>query len=123
MVALYSLQSMPYYDSARQEYGNILTINKPAEGPLKSITKQLRLNKLSPFETRNNLCPRPSCVIGITQINNSSELMCIDNLPDLFEFLINNGYTIDSSITKILQKSNVNIQGNTGGNLICMIQY
>jgi hypothetical protein len=49
--------------------------------------------------------------------------MCVENLPDLFEFLINNGYTIDNSITKILQKSNVNTPGNTGGNLICMIQY
>ena len=123
MVALYSLQSMPYYDSVRQEYGNISTINKVPDGPLKSITKQVRLNKLSPFETRNNLCPRPSCVVGITQINNSCELMCIDMLPELFEFLINNGYTIDSSITKILQKSNVNTQANMGGSLICMIQY
>jgi hypothetical protein len=101
----------------------MLTINKVPDGPLKSITKQVRLNKLSPFETRNNLCPRPSCVVGITQINNSCELMCIDMLPELFEFLINNGYTIDSSITKILQKSNVNTQSNMGGSLICMIQY
>jgi hypothetical protein len=119
MVVLYSLQSMPYYDSVRQEYGNILTINKPATGPLESITKQLRLNKLSPFETNNNLCPRPSCVIGITKIDCRCELMCIDDLPNLFEFLLNNGYTIDNSVTKILQKSNM----NTHGNLICMIQY
>ena len=45
--------------------------------------------------------------------------MCIDQLPLLFEFLMNNGYTIDTSITKIFQKSNVKMNGN----LICMIQY
>jgi hypothetical protein len=32
---------------------------------------------------------------------------------------VNNGYTIDTSVTKILQKTNVKMTGN----LICMIQY
>ena len=53
MVMLYSLESMPYYNSICQEYTNILTINKQATGPLKTITRQIRLNKLSPFETHN----------------------------------------------------------------------
>jgi len=116
---LYSLESIPYYNSIQQEYTNIITINKSPEGPLKTITKNVRLNKLSPFETHNNICPKPSCVIGITNIHNPCEMMCIDDLPTLFEFLINNGYTIDSSVTKILQKSSMRLNGN----LICMIQY
>lgn len=116
---LYSLESTPYYNSIQQEYTNIITINKAPEGPLKQFTKTIRLNKLSPFETHNNICPKPSCVIGITNINNPCELMCIDDLPTLFEFLINNGYAIDNSVTKILQKSNMKMNGN----LICMIQY
>jgi hypothetical protein len=45
--------------------------------------------------------------------------MCIDDLPELFEFLINNNFTIDESTTKILQKSNVRMYGN----LICFIKY
>jgi len=116
---LYSLEIIPYYDSILQEYTNILTINKPPTGPLNTITKTVRLNKLSPFETHNNICPKPSCVIGINQINNPHKLMCIDDLPNLFEFLINNGYSIDNSVTKVLQKSNIKMNGN----LICMIQY
>ena len=119
MKLLYSLESIPYYNSIQQEYTNILTLNKSPDGPLKSITKTVRMNKLSPFETYNNICPKPSCVIGIAQINNPSHLMCIDDLPNLFEFLINNGYTIDNSVTKVLQKSNI----KRNGNLICMIQY
>jgi hypothetical protein len=116
---LYSLENIPYYNSIQQEYTNILTLNKSPDGPLKTITKTVRLNKLSPFETHNNICPRPSCIIGITQLNNPCELMCIDDLPNLFEFLINNGYSIDNSVTKVLQKSNLKMSGN----LICMIQY
>ena len=116
---LYSLQSIPYYDSIKKEYTNILTLNQSESGPLKEITKTVRLNKLYPFEANTNICPKPNCIVAITQIDNRNELMCIDQMPLLFEFLMNNGYTIDTSITKIFQKSNVKMNGN----LICMIQY
>jgi len=116
---IYSLESIPYYNSIEQEYTNILVINKPAEGPLKEITKRIRLNKLSPFESNTNLCSKPNCMMAIVDIENKNQLMCIDNLPNLFEFLINNGYTIDNSVTKVLQKSKVTMNKN----LICLIQY
>lgn len=116
---LYLLKSIPYYDSIKQEYNNILTINKEADGPLKSITKRVRLNKLSPFESNTNLCRTSDCVIAVTKINNPSELMCVNELPELFEYVVNNGYSIDNSITKILQKSGVKTDGET----ICMLQY
>jgi len=116
---LYSLQSIPYYDSIMQAYTNILIINKAPIGPLKDITKQVSLNKLSPFESNTPICPKSKCVIGITQINNKNQLMCIDQLPDLFDFLLNNGYSIDTSVTKILHRIRVKMNGD----IICMIQY
>ena len=119
VMLIYSLSSIPYYDSIKQEYRNILMLNKMPTGPLASIVKNVTLNKLSPFDVNTNTCPRPKCVIGITNINNSQELMCIDGLPELFEYLLNNGYTIDTSITKILQKAKVKMWGE----LICAIQY
>jgi hypothetical protein len=88
-------------------------------GPLTAIAKNVTFNKLSPFDVNSNTCPRPNCVIGITKINDYNELMCIDDLPNLFEYLMNNGYTIDTSITKVLQKTNVKMWGE----LICAIQY
>ena len=30
---LYSLESIPYYNSIQQEYTNIITVNKSPEGP------------------------------------------------------------------------------------------
>ena len=116
---IYSLRSIPYYDSINHEYQNILILNKMPSGPLNTIVKRVTLNKLSPFEANTNNCPRPKCVIGINNINCHNKLMCIDDLPDLFEYLINNGYTIDTSTTKILQKTSVKMWGE----LICMIQY
>lgn len=124
MTSLFLLKSIPYYNPIKQEYTNILTLNKDASGgPLSSITKRIRLNRLSPFESNTNVCRRPDCVIAITKISENSgcsnELMCIDELPDLFEFLLTNGYTIENSITKVLQKSSVKMDGD----LICMIKY
>ncbi len=116
---LYLLKSIPYYNSIKQEYTNILTINKPASGPLSSITTRIRVNKLSPFEVNTSICSSPDCVFAITKLNGCNELMCIDEIPDLFEFLLNNGYSIDSNITKIIQKTNA----IRNGEIICMIQY
>ena len=116
---IYTLSSIPYYNSISQEYRNILILNNEPIEPLKQITKRITLNKLSPFQSNNMECKNRNCVIGITKINNKNELMCIDDLPELFEFLINNNFTIDENMTKILQKSNVRMYGN----LICFIKY
>jgi hypothetical protein len=115
---LYLLKSIPYYNSIYQEYTNILVINKDPEGPLKEMTKKIRLNKLSPFTTKSNICGQCDCVIALKDLN-SCELMCVDELPNLFEYLLNNGYVIDTSVTKILQKTSV----KPDGNMICMLQY
>ena len=84
---LYSLESIPYYDSINQSYRNILSINKAPIGPLKDITRNIKLNKLSPFDTHNNDYCRSSCVIGVTKIDNKNELMCVEETSDFFQFL------------------------------------
>ena len=116
---LYLLKSIPYYNSIYQEYTNILVINKDPDGPLKGISKRIRLNKLSPFESNTNLCRQCECILAITKISNPSELMCVDEIPELFEYLLNNGYSIDTSVTKVLQKTNA----KPTGDIICMLQY
>lgn len=116
---LYLLSSIPYYNSIKQEYTNILILNKQPEGPLLNITKQIQQNKLSPFESNTNLCPKPRCVYALTNGVCCNDLLCVDELPILFEFLLNNGYLIDDTITKLMHKSNVTLNGN----LICYIKY
>ena len=94
---LYSLQSIPYYDSIIQLYTNILILNQSATGPLLQITKRITLNKLSPFKINTDICAKSNCVIAITQINNTNKLMCVDQLPELFEFLIN-GFSLENKM-------------------------
>lgn len=118
----YTLTVEPYYDYVKQCYRNILVLNNEPVGSLKNIVKRLNPPKLSEFNylTRENeCCYKRKCIYVITDINNGEEFMCVDDIPELFSFLVNNGYTIDTSTTKILQKSPVKLTNP----LICFISY
>lgn len=127
MIYTYTLTTQPYYDYRNQCYINILVLNKEPTGPLKSIIKRINPPKLSEFNEltyNNTCCYERKCIYAICNIdnnsmNNKNEFMCIDDMSNLFEYLINNGYTIDTSITKIFQKSPVKLTNP----LICLISY
>jgi hypothetical protein len=123
---MYSLVSVPYYDHITQCYKKVIKLDKepPQNSPLQQIIKKVGSIKLSPFQVDSafsgcgtsgcgNLSQ--SCNILITKINNKHELMCIDEIPSLFQFLITNGFTIDTAITKMMQVSNVKLSND----LIC----
>ncbi len=118
----YSLTIQPYYDYVNQCYKNILVLNNEPTGPLKSIVKKINPPKLSEFNyyTYNDkCCYKQKCIYAICDINNHHDFMCVDDIPNLFEYLINNGYKIDTSITKMLQNSPVKLTQP----LICLISY
>lgn len=130
MIYTYTLTSQPYYDYRNQCYRNILVLNKEPVGPLKSIVKRINPPKLSEFNEltyNNTCCYERKCIYAICNINDTSshynnhndEFMCVDEMSNLFEYLINHGYTIDTSITKIFQKSPVKLTNP----LICLISY
>jgi hypothetical protein len=114
----YSLSSHPYYDNCKQCYRNILVLNKEPVGPLKKMVKRINPPLLSPFqEPSMSCCEQDRCLYAIY---NNQELLCVDNVTELFSYLTNNGYIIDTSITIMMQKSPVKINNN---NLICFISY
>ena len=105
-MASYAIFSQPYYDAYEQKYKNILTINKKPEGPLRQITKQIKFYPLSPFKrTDREQCGYAFCLEG-------NRLATTNEIPDLFSFLMTNGYTIDTPITKMLNESDVRINDN-----------
>lgn len=123
---MYSLTGIPYYDHHTQCYKKVLKINKlpPPNTPLYQIVKQVGPIKLSPFQVDSAFSGCQSCNCSnlssccnflITKINNKNELMCVDEISNFFSFLIENGYTIDTSITSMMQKSNVKLSND----LIC----
>lgn len=124
MIYNYTLTTQPYYDYINQCYKNILVLNNEPVGPLKTIVKRLNPPKLSEFNyltSNNECCYERKCIYAIYDIEDKRRcnLMCIDNISNLFEFLVNNNYTIDTSITKMFQKSSVKFTNP----FICFISY
>jgi hypothetical protein len=112
----YTISSQPYYDCNNECYKNILTINnKPKE--LSTIVKKIHMPLLSPFTQSTSCCPVPNCVYALFKVHNNCELMTPDDIPELFNFLINNNYKIDTAITKMMNNSEVKMTNK----LVCFI--
>jgi len=113
----YMLYNEINYDSLCKEYYNILTLNKEPQGILKNYTKLINITMPSTNDTYNTRC---SIAIvnnflnnnhNDNHINNSNKynnLLMLEDLNELTEFLINNDYIIDNSITKLYNNTNNN---------------
>jgi len=108
MSKIYNISTLIYYDNFKESYYPILTINKYPNGPLGSLVKQIRLEKLSPFSTPNNYyCPQ-LCIYAIKSINCINEFMNPNQIEDLYEFLLTNNYTVDYQFTNLINESKNN---------------
>ena len=127
---MYSIVGAPFYDERNQCYKKIIRINKMPSGNLTQIVKRIRSPRLSHFDTyggngSGDCCGsgsngfNPPCIFAIFNPNHTNKLLTVDEIPDLMTFLVNNGYTIDTSITKMLMKSNV----KPSNDLICYVSY
>jgi len=129
----YLLSSRPYLFGC--EYGNIITINLFPKGPLGKIVRQVNFShkKLSEFTHLNdygNKCGYAllslrgiggiGCGRGLGSGRNNHRFMTANEIPDLFSFLMSNGYKIDTSLTKMMNNSNIQIDAN---NIIAFITY
>ena len=120
---VYTISMTPYYDERNQCYKNILIINTMPSAPFNSIVKQINMPKLSEFQTYDNCCsPFKRCVYAIYKVGNDHaksccELMTPDNIPELYNFLLTNGYKIDSSLTKMMNGSDVKMTNK----LLCYV--
>ena len=130
-----SLFSQPYYDPCSQCYLNIVTMNLPPRGPLLKITRRIKVYPLSEFKYPSNCSRMQTCGLGLRSLrflagfngNNNyyscSDLMTVDEIPDLFSFLLSNGYTIDTRITKMINQSSIRFKTNQADELIAMVTY
>jgi hypothetical protein len=119
----FTLFSQPYYDTYNECYKTIITINSYPEGPLINLVNQIKFNRLSPFQEQGNCCPIEKCGLALNSIRNRCNLMTLEELPDLFSFLLENNYKIDTSVTKILKNNYVNNNSNNNKTIIALVQY
>ena len=105
---LYMLYNEIYYDSLCKEYYNILTLNKHPQGSLQNYTKLINLTIPSTSQNYNKQCTIAIINTLLNANNNANKynnLLLLEDLNDFTEFLINNNYIIDSSITKIYKNN------------------
>ena len=125
------LSTKVFLDTFNQCYKNIIVINLPPEGPLGKIVGRLKMPPLSPFNVPGPCCNRigyKDCSLALFSLQGCNGigngrgncLMNDDEIPDLFSFLLSNGYKIDTSLTKMMNQSEVKINDNK---ILCFITY
>ena len=118
---MYTLTTQPYYDCNIQNYTNIIRINIMPEGPLRFFVRRVKLHALSSFR-RNNIDrdrENNSCILALVNFTDL-RWMSPNDIPDLFSFLYENNYIINSEITKMMNYSDVRL---TNQNIICFFSY
>jgi len=114
---LYVITAIPYFDRPNKRYIKIMKINNiPQRGPLSQHIIHINTPRLSPFEDQT--MRTSSCVYVIKSLSNPANYMEVDETPDLFAYLLENGYTINTEVTRIFQKSNIKLKDD----ILCYIQ-
>ena len=119
-----------YLDTYNKEYLNIITVDKMPTGPLAPLIVYINPQKLSPFQSQcafsNNCTMAISRYYNKSACKNGNRFLLAEDIPSLLSFLQANGYNVDTTITKMIQRSNINI-GNTACDnkkkMICIVSY
>jgi len=121
-----SLFSQPYLDTYNQCYKNIVIVNLIPQGPLAELVTKVKFEPLSEFTPCD---PFKQCGLALISLNNfnncnkCNDLMNVNEVPNLISFLVSNGYSVDTSITKMFNASEIRFDTNTGNKLICFVTY
>lgn len=118
------ITTQPYLDTFNKAYMNILVVNITPQGPLSQFIRRLQLSKLSPFQQNNYI--NNSCCLAITNFfyngsnGHNNNLMTPDELPDLYSYLLSNGYQIETQLTNLMNQSEVKL---TDTRIVCAATY
>lgn len=125
-----TLFSQPYLDKYNQCYKNIVTINAVPQGPLAQFVRKVQFPPLSEFKQPGPCSHINNCGFALVSLNNDNcyakkgfSLMIVDEIPNLVSFLLTNGYTIDTSLTKMFNTSDIRFQTENANKLIFLATY
>jgi hypothetical protein len=129
MSSVFTLSSRPYLDTTTQNYVNVVVLNHHPQGPLEKMVRQTKFAYLSPFQRNNNnnnnyySCNNNNlCALTlVSPCNNKLGIMTVDEVPTLYSFLLSNGYTIDTSLTKMTMVTGIQFQSDN--RLIAFVKY
>ena len=106
-----------YYDFHNTSYYQILTLNNIPNGPFQNYIKLISIKNVSTINNANtNYCSyvitknilnnnsNSSSNTNITNfINNKFNYCTIEDITQVYDFLINNNYTINNELTNIIK--------------------
>jgi hypothetical protein len=128
-----ALFSQPYLDTYNKCYKNIIVINLMPQGPLADLVRFTNFPPLTEFKSPGPCSPLKQCGyalmslgrcnIGCAPLRGGEDLMVVDEVPDLISYMAMNGYSVDTSITKMFNTSEIRFDTNTGNKLICFATY
>jgi len=116
---LYSISSIPWYSTYDECYYNTLSISGMPSGDLAYHVKRLSRPKLSPFETHTACNPMKECPFVIFKDPNDRCPIRADDYDWLLSFLVDNGYSVNYDMTKMIMKSKVPASNER---ILCFIQ-
>lgn len=123
-----TLFSQPFLDTYNQCYKNIVTINLIPQGPLAQFVRKVQFPPLSQFKQPGPCSRINNCGLALTALNNicnkgCSGFMIVDEVPNLLSFLLSNGYSVNTSITKMLNTSDIRFETENANKIICVVTY
>jgi hypothetical protein len=109
----------PILNTYFQAYQNVITISHIPEGPLRPLVYTINAAKLSPFHSQGspfyngNNCTHVILRYPATEFSwkNSDIFMGKDDIPAVFSFLLENGYHINTDLTRMLFDSRIDMGG------------
>ena len=115
-----------YYNNYDNNYYHILSLNKTPSGPLREyiLSKSFTNPSSKIKKSRENYCIL-TISKSILDINNYSanDICTIDDLSEIYEFLINNNYTINNDLNNIFLNMSLNINYNNNKKLLTTFNY
>ena len=120
MISTISLYMTTYYDNINGDYHHIIILNKKPEGPLKKFVKQIHINNGSSKIKKAN---ESYCGYAISRdilsnnSNNSNNIrlnICVmEDITEIYDYLINNEYILNSDLTKLLTENTYMVSNNS----------
>jgi len=112
----------PILNTYFQSYQNVITISNIPEGPLRPLIYTINMAKLSPFQGASiygspfyngNNCTHVLLRYPAENFSwkNSDIFMGKDDIPAVFSFLLENGYKINTDLTRMLFDSRIDMGG------------
>ena len=108
----FTISCIPYYDRFNQCYKSIFSVSGIPNGPLSKLVRRIEYNKLSPFQQDGPCYKYDKCKYVIIGEDKCCGLMTSEQIYDLTNFLLSNGYQIENQLTNTLNNSEIKIPRN-----------